>query len=587
MIEDVYEPLVKYRDEFKEKFAILAKQKFQELVKKSGIDVKANRRQVGIIESLQTTLTSARSKRALFCFLMIIGYVGAIVGIVVSTMNNGTNDRSVIVLSVIGAFASFGIAIWLTVLFNQVGDVVNNLEKKVDEAMKIAWSQMAPLNRLYTWDITTNLIQETVPRLAFDPFFSSQRLSDLKRIYGWDDSFNDERSIVFAQSGVINGNPFLIGEYLEMEWGMETYTGSMEIQWEEAEEDEDGDVHYVTRYQTLTASIDRPIPRYSKQKVLIYGNDAAPSLSFSRHPSGLSNAEDGIITSIRKKWRLSRLKSLSRDIDNSNFRLMSNHEFETIFNCRDRDNEVEFRLLYTALAQTQTLNLLKDKDVGFGDDFSIIKRKKLNFILSKHLNDANIDTAPQNFHHWHFDNARQNFSRFNQQYFKDVYFALAPLLAIPLYQQTRTHEDIWKGVSYTDPSSFWEHEAMANYYGDAEFEHPDCITKNILKTQVVSREDGASRIHVTAYGFRGEARLDYESVRGGDGLFHDIPIEWVEYLPVEKTSEMIISEGYSPSQKFSEAYRTAAHAVNRRFILSFIPGGKRNDGCCNELPSAF
>ena len=97
---------------------------------------------------------------------------------------------------------------------------------------------------------------------------------------------------------------------------------------------------------------------------------------------------------------------------------------------------------------------------------------------------------------------------FNNKYFKDVYFSLAPLLAIPLYQQTRTHEELWKDVIDAEGACFWEHEAIANYYGNSKFEHPDCITDNILKTRLVKRQNGVSDIAVTAYGFRGEPRVE-------------------------------------------------------------------------------
>lgn len=46
MIEDVYEPLKKYRDSFREKFSELTAQKFRELLEKSGVDFEANRKLV-------------------------------------------------------------------------------------------------------------------------------------------------------------------------------------------------------------------------------------------------------------------------------------------------------------------------------------------------------------------------------------------------------------------------------------------------------------------------------------------------------------------------------------------------------------
>lgn len=571
MIEDVYDPLSRYRDEFKGRFTALAKGKFFSLVEQSGVDIDANRRQVAAVHALEDSISSKRKKRAFSGILTTISYIATVIGVGYVFVNRQTASGGVIALTTLGGAAAFTLAIWTTRIFIRTGRIIKGLEAEVRAAMNTAWRQMAPLNALYTWDLTTELIQKTVPRLEFDPYFSSRRLDDLKRLYGWNDDFNDGRSILFAQSGVINGNPFLIGEYLDMDWGEETYTGYLTIQWQEEVKDEKGNIRLVTRTETLTASVTKPAPCYSTEKALIYGNDAAPTLSFSRQPSSLSGADDGIITSIRKKWRLSRLKSLARDLENSDFTLMANHEFETLFHCRDRDNEVEFRLLYTALAQKQTLDLLKDGSVGYGDDFAFIKQNRINVIFARHLNEGTIDTAPENFRHWDIDSAWKQFMSFNERYFKDVYFALAPILAIPLYQQTRTHQDIWKGVTDSDTSSFWEHEATANYLGEDNFRHPECITRSILKTCETRRHDGTSKVEVTAYGFKGEARCDYIPVYGGDGYYHDVPVEWIEYLPVENTTEIIVSEQETPSPEFTRRYNSASTAAYRKSMFAFIP----------------
>lgn len=303
----------------------------------------------------------------------------------------------------------------------------------------------------------------------------------------------------------------------------------------------------------------------------MYGNDAAPNLSFSRQPSGLTGKDGELWSSIRKKWRLSRLKAYSRNLeDDSNFTLMNNHEFETWFHAKDRDNEVEFRLLFTPVAQTQMLNLMKDTKVGYGDDFTFIKQKKVNVLFSKHLAEASIDTDPSLFYNWDYDAAAAFFTSFNERYFKDAYFALAPLLSIPLYQQMRTHEEIWKGVLDGSPSSFWEHESVANYYGEDKFAHPSCITRSLLKTEVVQRENGENTISVTAYGYRGEERIDYEEVYGGDGKWHEVAVPWTEYLPVQKTSDMYLSEGDMPSDMFKRRASSSRASAYRRSILSFL-----------------
>jgi len=568
LIQDVYEPLGAYRDEFRDKFARLTREKFRELTERSGIDVDANRRQVAVVERLQEKLASARNRRSTFGILMALAFVGCVFAFVFLAMSENLTTEAQAGCG-IGAVAGFALGLWMVVLYHNVSGRIKALEVEEAAERRKAWEQMAPLNRLYTWDVTVKLIEATVPRLEFDPFFTAKRLRDLQRIYGWDGSFNDGKSIVFAQSGVINGNPFLFGEYLEQDWGEETYYGSIQISWTETEEDSEGRLRRVTRHQTLTASVVKPIPTYSRNKLVVYGNDAAPNLTFSRQPSGLD--DDDLFDGFRKRWRLHKLKKFSQNLeDDSDFTLMANHEFETWFRAKDRDNEVEFRLLFTALAQTQMMALMKDQKIGYGDDFAFIKDHRLNYLYPKHLRDAAIDTAPERFHDWNYDRAAHVFIAFNEKYFKDAYFALAPVLAIPLYQQTRTHEEIWKDVIDQEGSCFWEHEALANYYGGDRFRHPDCITENVLKTEVVNRRDGVSDVAVTAYGYRGEDRVDYEEVYGGDGNYHTVPVKWVEYLPVERTSRMRLSEAEKPGGDFMSGFDGSAAALFRRGIRSYL-----------------
>ena len=574
MIEDVYEPLARYRDEFKDKFARLTREKFRQLTDASAVDVKANRALVREIRKLMASAASTRSRRSFFTFLGVVGILAVVIPICVLVLTSDAPGGEEYVLPCVG-IASLGaiLGILAFVKRSHLTDELKRLEEIIGQQKREAWKQMDALNRLFTWDVTTRLIEETVPRLAFDPYFAAERLQFLRSYYGWDDSFNDGKSVIFAQSGVINGNPFVFGQYLDQDWGTETYNGSLEISWTELEEDAEGHTHRVRRYQVLTASVEKPIPVYSEQKFLVYGNDAAPNLTFSRQPSGLSGEADGILDKWRKSRRLNDLKKFSRNLtDDSEFTLMNNHEFETWFHAKDRDNEVEFRLLFTPIAQTQMLKLMKDTEVGYGDDFSFLKNEKINMLSSKHLDEGAIDTDPKRFQTWDYDASQSFFQQFNERYFKDVYFSLAPLLAIPLYQQTRPETEIWAGVKDGAPASFWEHEATANYFGEKRFRHPSCVTRSILKTQELRRENGVSEVSVTAYGFRGEDRTDYVSVLGGDGDWHDVPVPWVEYLPVERTSEMSVAESSAAAENLRAQEPQAKAAAFRRTILSLVGG---------------
>ena len=136
-----------------------------------------------------------------------------------------------------------------------------------------------------------------------------------------------------------------------------------------------------------------------------------------------------------------------------------------------------------------------------------------------------------------------------------------------LYQQTRPRAAIY-GEKEKCRSAFWEHESLANYYGDSRFEHPECITQNILKTRCSERDtDGNAIVEVTAYGFRGVDRVEVIPVYGNDGRWHNVPVEWVEYLPVERTSSMYLQD--MPESKTS--FRTDnSTALLRRSIYSHL-----------------
>lgn len=566
MIEDVYEPLARYRDEFKAKFRELAVARFEELVETSGVDVEANRKLVKEIHALEDAAGRVRIRSLASLIGIVLGFLTAICAGIFCYCAGFEPPAGHWALGV--GLAGLAVGILCIGPFRRAQKRLFELEEQIKAKTDLAWRQMAPLNALYTWDITARLIEATVPRLQFDPYFTARRLADLRRLYGWDDSYNEGKSVLFAQTGVINGNPFAFGDCLEQRWGMETYHGSLTISWTELEEDEKGRLRRVRKTETLHASVQKPKPVYHTRKFLVYGNDAAPDLSFTREPSDLSGAEDGFFKSLRMNWRKRKLRKFSRNLtDESQYTMMGNEEFEVLFKTTDRSNEVQYRLLFTPIAQIQMLELLKDRKVGYGDDFTFLKSNKVNMIFADHLDRQPLDTDPRQFLDWDCDNARHRFLSFNENYFKGVYFALAPLLAIPLYQQTRTHEDIWKEViGPRESASFWELESLANYHGEEAFRHPDCLTRSILKTSVVSREEGVSQVAVTAHGFRGESRTDYVEVYGGDGHYHDVPVEWTEYLPVENTREITVEEGATPDHPLE-----ATETFRRSIYSSLMP----------------
>jgi hypothetical protein len=375
------------------------------------------------------------------------------------------------------------------------------------------------------------------------------------------DAFNDYRSIIDTQSGHFKGNPFALTRYLQHWIGSKIYTGSIVIYWTEEVEDSNGDSQTVQRSQVLTASVTKPFPEYAVRETLIYGHEAGDQLSFSRQPSNLSGLEDGFMNNMRKNKAMKQIEKQARTQikkGTGDLTVMANKEFETLFRATDRDNEVQFRMLFTSLAQQEMVNILNDKTLGYGDDFRFIKVEGVNFVEPTHLSGMSLDSNPDLFKTFDVAGARSSFNQFHTGYFKALYFTFAPLFTIPLYLDKRS-VPIAKAATNDGETSFWEHEAVANHIGDHAFAHPASVTQNLLKTSAGKSRDGSATVNVTAHGYEGIPMVDIIPVYGNDGDWHEVPVPWTEYLPVSKDSTIVVEViSTNPAEEVpnSDNYRT-------------------------------
>lgn len=567
MEDIVYDPLERYRSEYRDRFLQNAQDAFEELSDKANIDKEANRQVCGEIAQLsesKETLSSSHSRYSLF---RIVCWIAVAVLVFLGAISETPSQAPLYFVPAL-AIIVFNFAV-LNRKIRKLKDEIDSLEENIRQKKAEAFRQMEPLNALFDWDIPARLIEKTVPKLHFDRFFTQSRIDELVKDFGYDGSLNENASVLFSQSGEINGNPFVIADLKTFEMGEKTYTGHKTIHWTETVTGFDGKRHRVFRSQTLSASVTRPCPAYGKLAFVLYGNDAAPNLTFTRKPSGLT--EDGFFQNFRRKQKFRELQKFSRNLqDESQYTLMGNREFETLFETKDRNDEVEYRLLFTALAQRQMLSLLKEKINAYGDDFSFFKEKKVNVIVPGHLNDFDLDTNPKRFADYSYEESRHKFIRINQEYFRAVYFSMAPLLCIPLYQQIRTQKKIYGNI--LQRSSFWEWESIANFYGEKKFRHPKCVTDCILKTE--ARTSGASEsiVRVTAHGYSGTPRIDHVPVLGGDGRTHSVPVKWIEYDPVSRTREISIQDrtDRSDDSQRKRDIRLDAGEIFRRGIFARI-----------------
>lgn len=573
MIKDIYEPLAEYRDVLRDRFKQVAEETFAELAKEAHVDVEANRTTCQKIYANEQALSSVKSRLTRWKILGVFLILAAVGGLIAIFQDIETGIK--VFLSVALLADIVYIFIKVNPLLKEMNSEKTKLSSIIRKLKDEAWEQMAPLNRLYDWDILTRMMTKTVPRLEFDPYFTTQRLADLKAVYHWDDSFNSERSVLYSHSGLINGNPFVICRTRKMEMGTKEYEGSKTIYWTTRERGSDGKYHTVEHSQVLTATVTAPYPEYYEKTRLIYGNTAAPDLTFYREQSGLAGKEGSLSFNMKK----ASLRRKARNLKNADFAMMTNEEFEVAFNTSNRNNNQQFALLFTPLAQENMLNLLRDKEVGYGDDFDFSKNLMINTIIPNHLQGLDLDLNPSKYRNFDYEKAKRDFYSINAEYFRAIYFSLAPLLCVPMYQQIRPQHDIY-GHDMQQHSAFWEHEALANFWGQTYFQHPDCVTKCILKTVQTNVSDDKSTITVYAYGYRSEEKLTNVRILGGDGKYHDVPVYWDEYFPVTGTGTIYMKEdngfendGITQHERISHINEVLSESklnVYRRHIASKI-----------------
>jgi len=551
----LHKPLDGYKNIFKDLHNKNVTEKLDSLVLESNIDIASNHTTVKNIrqnekqrDNLSKTIRNQKSLRT-FLIVLIIGLV---------LMGIYSIYQLTLLIDDILSWVLIPLSIGLLILFiylitKKINPKLAILKadkaviiEKIDALYKEAWTQMKPLNDLFYEGMSQELFQKTVPLIKMDQMFDSKRLDYLVSKFGLDELDDLKRSTLYVQSGELKGNPFYIAEDLVHKMGTKTYTGSITIHWTSTSR---VNGRTVTNHhsQVLTASVNRPYPMYTEQSYLVYGNDAAPDLVFSRVDSDAEHMnEKQIDRHVNKNIKKLEKKSRKSVNEGSNYTVFGNSEFEVLFGATNRNHEVQFRLLFTPLAQTELLKLMKEKEIGFGDDFDFIKHKKINIILPEHLATIKLDMPPSYFTSYDIEDIKQKFTEYQNAYFKHVYFAFAPVLAIPLYQQTVTQEYIYKDL-YDSYVSFFEHEHVVNSMDVSRFKHEDSATKNILKTSVLKSTDNKDIIKVTAYGYKSVARVEYVSRMGRDGRMHVIPVSWNEYIPVNRSTNVEIN--ITPEEK--------------------------------------
>lgn len=594
---ELLEPILFYKNQLKDSFHRNAEDFFDELGKKAGTNIEENKsicakyyKEENVIKNLK----GQNSRKKAGNVFTIIGIVLLIVaGAILIYMGATKKISSGLGIGLgSGLIAGGGglifLAIKLRKAIKKLNSIIDEHQKKADKYLKEAYASMNSLNSLFEWNMAARLFTKTTPLIQLDETFDPEKYQYLHDKYGYNEYTKGDVSTVYVQSGSILGNPFVFEKNYCQSMRDHVYTGTRVITYTVVVSDGKGGTRTEVRHQTLVAHYTAPEPYYYLDTWLIYGNESAPRLSFSRYPTDINSMSENQINHYIKGFDKKLDKMVKKDVGkDGGFTRLHNEEFEALFNALDRDNETEFRLLFTPLGQKNMISLLRGKDIGFGDDFIFKKRKTLNFIKSSHMQFSNsLDRDPQTLMHFDYEECKRIFVDYADTYLKDVYFDLAPLISIPEYQQHKSHEYIYeKGFKRKTTNA--EVESAANSHDIKYFEHPDTRSSGvILKSVYLSSEGDSDICNIDAYSFSGTDMVQFVPVMGGDGHLHDVPVKWIKYDPIMKTTPFIVNntkddiEAYNKAKsegKFDKVinnYGNSSAILFKKRLMSFIPKNK-------------
>ena len=541
------QPLEAYHSRLRPAHAKLVRQRLKAMVAQSGVDVHANRATVKALKAVRDQLASLRRQQSgwkgLRIFLWVL-FGGGLLFIGVQLLFAHLDPSFPINPTHLfwAGLASLGALLlnvaWLNAKIASLNTHIATIELREQALLQEAWQQLAPLNDLFSWDTVTDILRQTLPETTFDKAFLNRQFEALLAASTWRPDADDDFSVHDLQTGTFCGNPFALVKGRTFSMGEKCYYGSRTVFVQKSYTDSNGRRSTRSVPEVLTATIVRPYPEYNHSSFLLFAHHAAPNLSYSRNPSKHSGKEDSFFNRWSKRRTEKELEKFSRNLDDEyGFTMMANREFETLFYAKDRSDEREFRLLFTPYAQQQMVALLNDTEIGYGDNFRMIKEGPLTAVLPLHLPSTNQSLDPSHFYHYDIDALQAHFIEFNESYFKALYFALAPLMTIPLYCQPGPRPAPTSSTEKFE-TSLWENELIANVYGDTAFAHPDCVTPCILKTKTLKHGD-ATIFKVTAHGFRSETHVAHVPIRDSNGRTHQVPVEWEKFIPVQHTRQVV------------------------------------------------
>ncbi|WP_036452224.1 MAG1210 family protein [Mycoplasma buteonis] len=503
-----------------------------------------------------------KENKILILHIVVVLFLAIITTLTYLLINLYSNDgyQSTYIASI------FFIVLWILLSFEgivplvrfwkiqkQDKSILDGINQNLSQINKHVKENLSPLINLCKMDgIYLEIANKIFPFITLN-YKTSQSVMDItyiKNLKKYSKEINQLAAVEFVQSGFLNNSPFVYLSTNKMEYLDKTYEGSLQITYKKRVKvwrNGGYKSEWRTFTETLRAQYTAPAPNYSLINDLFYSNDLIPELNFSRSPNRVdefsSNKLEKFIEKQSQKFQKEYKKSVNSD---SSFQpILGNLKFESLFNCFDRTNEKNYRLLFTPLAQKQYEKILLTRDFSDGDNFWLAKKEEIHKIKKPNLLNFH---APKYFNNYInsfpdmglcFTNLKQMFLKAYKLGIENLFKSLAPFIAIPMYMEEKTKK-VWKN-DFLEDIAMEEIEADINAgkfdcdYNDLK--HPSATGINIYNVTNKKQIGNKANFDVTAYGHKEIPHTEYIPVKAGNDKYYKVPVKWIEYKPVKKTTK--------------------------------------------------
>lgn len=554
-------------------------EKLRIITDESGIDIEENQKLVkdyhdcvNDASDLRDNISSLKTEKTAFIIMIllsiIVGIICVIKAISITDAFRWDGWKAVLfcIALIIAAMACFYISFrillyivnHLNALLADKEALQQQLDRKTEKAEEACYKSLEPFMARINEFFFQNLLQDTMDGFIINRYLNSQSIYNITNRSPGIFTHNKNNSTIDLISGYLFGNPFVIRKIRTHGMSYVAYEGHKEITIETETTDHQGNTVKTTKKETVKATISKPKPEYSIDYELLYVSDNAPDLSFSHNiekPTSLNRRK----ARIDKKHREAVMKY------SSGFTPMSNSEFDTLFYAIDRDNDLQFRELFTPVAQTNHVDLITE----LGDYYSLSKKKRLTIIKMK--DDAfcwDLWNNPIKYKDYDYQVIMNKILETSNTSFNNFLCFFLPILSAPNYY--RKSDDLYycplhEQLNYSELQA----EVLVNYMDESIFAG--------RKTPImVSAQGNGSENDVDYYTLSIQYYDEYTKVDtcdsdkpASDGKRYPVDIEWTEYVPhIEYYHMMVKDIGVANTAAYS--YNEPLHTVLKQGLFGYV-----------------